>query len=702
MVGATRKVASSSQAPSGAGTKTPMPLGGNPLFSRLKNLLLFRLEQTMVRGPAARFALMLMLVVLVATVAGLLARALAPGFDSAADAIWWAFLRLTDPGYLGDDQGVAKATVATVITLLGYVLFTGALIAILVQWLGETMDRLEQGLTPVALDAHFVILGWTSRTLTILHEILVSQGRVERFLHQRGARRLRVALLAERADASLGQHIKLELGADWNDRQVILRSGTPLRLDDLARVDFAHAGAILIPAADTTSNSALDADTRTVKTLMTIGAALEEAPPGELPPEELPLVVAELQDMRHAGTLRALYPGPMEIVAGDEAISRLMVQNVRHPGLSHVYGEFLSDVSGSQIYVREGPQLAGVSFQQLAYAFPEAVLLGVVRPQGADFRALLNPPDDFRLEAKDRIAVLAPSYRDAAAPTMIGAAPDLPARPAPEWEMLPRRRVLVLGWNHRVPALLEEFAAYPNETFAIDIVSQVSVAKREKRIAAEALATDHLEIRQLEFDYTVPAFLESVDPASYDNLVLLSSDRLKSDAESDARTILGYLLLREVMEDAEKAPPVLVELTDPANVALFKNRRGEVIVSPVIISHMLARVALRRELRAVFDELFGSGGSEIFFRRIGGYELAKSLDTSAGPDAGTTERVYRFADLQRGAGARGEIAIGIRRTGQHGKPGGGVQLNPGRDERLRLKDDDEMIVLTTYHESACA
>jgi hypothetical protein len=56
------------------------------MFSRLKNSLLFRLEQTMVRGPAARFALYLILVVLVATVAGLLARALAPGFESAVDA----------------------------------------------------------------------------------------------------------------------------------------------------------------------------------------------------------------------------------------------------------------------------------------------------------------------------------------------------------------------------------------------------------------------------------------------------------------------------------------------------------------------------------------------------------------------------------------------------------------------------------------
>ena len=119
-------------------------------------------------------------------------------------------------------------------------------------------------------------------------------------------------------------------------------------------------------------------------------------------------------------------PGPMKIVAGDEVISRLLVQNVRHPGLSHVYGEFLSDVSGSQIYVRHEPQLAGVSVRQLAYAFPEGVLLGVVRPRGDDFQALLNPPGDLCLEADDRIAVLAPSYRDAAPPETIGAAPDLP------------------------------------------------------------------------------------------------------------------------------------------------------------------------------------------------------------------------------------------------------------------------------------
>jgi len=645
------------------------------MFSRFKNSLVFQLEQVMVRGPLWRFALMLVLVVLVALVAGLLVRALAPGFESEEDAIWWAFLRLTDPGYLGDDEGMAKGAVSTVLTILGAALFTGALIAILVQWLNNTIERLELGLTPVTLDAHFVLAGWNSRTLTIIEELLVSQGRMERFLRQRGARRLHVALLAERVDASLRQEIKLQLGEHWNARQIILRSGSPLNLDDLERVDFAHAGAILIPAADTTESSTLEADTHTVKTLMTVGAALED-----MPPEELPLVVAEIQDTRYISTLRALYRGPMEIVAGDEVISRLMVQNVRHPGLSHVFGE-LSDVSGSQIYVREESQLVGVPVQQLAYAFAEGVLLGIVRPQGDGFQALLNPPNALRLETGDRIAVLAPSYKDAAPPESLGAEVELAERPAPEHAVRAQRRVLILGWNHRVPALLDEFASYPKEQFDIDIVSQVSASKREKRIAVEALSTDRLTVRQLEFDYTLPAYLESVDPASYDNVVLLASERLKSGAESDARTILGYLLLRELMAAGAAAPSVLVELTDPDNVPLFENRRGEVIVSPIIVSHLLARVALRRELRAVIDSLFSSGGCEIFFRHIADYGLAQGE--------------YSFADLQQAADTRGEIAIGIRWAGQDQTQGGGVQLNPRRDERLKLNENDELIVLTT-------
>lgn len=86
---------------------------------------------------------------------------------------------------------------------------------------------------------------------------------------------------------------------------------------------------------------ALDADAQTVKALMTMGGALEQTPP-----EELPLVVVEIQDPRHIGMLRSLYQGSMEIITGDEVISRLAVQTVRHPGLSDVFA-----VDSRRVYV---------------------------------------------------------------------------------------------------------------------------------------------------------------------------------------------------------------------------------------------------------------------------------------------------------------------------------------------------------------
>ena len=51
--------------------------------------------------------------------------------------------------------------------------------------------------------------------------------------------------------------------------------------------------------------------------------------------------------------------------------------------------------------------------------------------------------------------------------------------------MASARRVLVLGWSHKVPALLEEFDAYAGEVFEIDVVSTVPVPERETHLRRE-------------------------------------------------------------------------------------------------------------------------------------------------------------------------------------------------------------------------
>src|SRR5690606_36955738 len=97
--------------------------------------------------------------------------------------------------------------------------------------------------------------------------------------------------------------------------------------------------------------------------------------------------------------------------------------------------------------------------------------------------------------------------------------------------------------------------------------------------------------------------------------------------------------------------------------------------------HMLAQVALRRELRAVFDELFGPGGPEIIFRPPADYDLQG--------------REVTFVQIEHAAAAHGEIALGVRSvSSQTGLAG--VALNPARDRSFALGIDDEVIVLTTY------
>ena len=183
----------------------------------------------MLRGAYSRLLFVASLVGVVAIVGGTVVQTTGAPFEDGKSAVWWAFLRLTDPGYLGDDEGMARRSISAILTVLGYVLFMGSLIAILTQWLNQKIRDFERGLTPIFRRNHVLILGWTNRTPAIVEELMRAEGRVRRFLRRRGARRLHVVILAE--DVSLERTIELRrtLGDLWKTGKITFRSGTPLR-----------------------------------------------------------------------------------------------------------------------------------------------------------------------------------------------------------------------------------------------------------------------------------------------------------------------------------------------------------------------------------------------------------------------------------------------------------------------------------------
>jgi hypothetical protein len=646
------------------------------MLHNIQNRLKFSLERLMLRGPQYRVLLIGALIGLISIVGGTLIHVFDPGFDgSFPDAIWWAFLRLSDPGYLGDDVGAFERTVSTILTVLGYVVFLGSLVAIMTQWLNARMRELQAGLTPIAQRDHVLIIGWTNRTPTIVSELLQSAGRVRRFLRDRGVRTLRIAVLADEVTEELSVELRDRLGSLWNERQVILRTGSALRIEHLARVNFLHASAVIMPAADFNNAGATQADTETIKTLLSM-ANHPQIGLGS----ELPLAVAEIFDSRKIPVARSAYGGgPIEILASDAIIGRLIAQNVRHPGLSHVYGELLAHGRGTEIYIRDCADLEGLPFRDAATAFPRAIVLGIVRTRGSSFEQLLNPPPDTVLRAGDQLALLAHAFEDtipvaARQRTVSPPSPLAPLRSTPDSQL----RVLVLGWSHKVPSLLREFDSYVDEEFAIDVVSSAPLATRRTALTRYDFKPARVVVRHIVTDYTTLSSLKRLDVATYDRIVLLGSDRLSSGAESDARTIVAYLLLRDVLPQ-QNGPHIIVELLDAANSALLNRLTGEVIISPLVLSHMLAQVALRRELRSVYDELFGPGGAELVFRPADEYGLVGEAT---------------FADVEAAAAQRGEIALGVR-TLRHGAFTGEVSLLPDRDRRFDFSASHDIVTLTT-------
>lgn len=631
--------------------------------------LKFAFGQILLSGLKARLLLAALIVVVVAVIAGVLAASLDEGFSDPAEAVWWAFLRLTDPGYLGDDKGIARTAISTIVTVLGYVLFLGLLIAILTQWLNQTITKLESGVSSVALSNHVIILGWTYQTAAIVEALLRTGGRVERFLARRGAQDLRIVIMVDRVDAARLREIRDQVGPTWSDRRVLVRSGTPLRVDHLERVAFRDAAVAILPGAGFSEQNPERIDAVTIKTLASISRyAIESATPP-------PFAVAELFDARRVEVANQSYNGASEAIAADAIVSRLIAQSVRHRGLWSVMSELFTLNEGNAIYLHPVEGQEGAKFGSLRGRFSRAILLGFVRP--SERRPALDPDPETLIEADDMLVLLARSFDDCVLEP--GESVDPMSEIATEALRPPSggpRRVLILGWSRKVPALLRELVRFGDDAFEIAIVSRTSIGAREAGMAKGAPLNSGAKVKQIEEGFSTPGVIEGLAPETYDHIIVLASELLEEKEHADAISVVGALTLRGLLPEDGDRPQLLVELLDQENQYLFRGGSEDVMVTPVVVSYLVSQVALRRELARVFWELTSPYGVQILLRNAEAYLVPN------GP--------VRFGDIQRIAMERGEIALGYRRPSD---PEGGLSLNPDRDAEWSVEANDEVVVL---------
>jgi len=644
---------------------------------RIKERFKFFLERQFVKGAHYQLLLVASLIGLISVIGGVLVLPSGQPTATFPEALWWAFLRLTDPGYLGDDEGAWRRFISTLLTVAGYVVFLGSLVAIITTWLNRKIRDLERGFTPVAANNHVIIMGWTNRTIHIVAEIFQSVSRLRRFLERHGKRTLQLIILSEDVTPARLQELKDHPRIGRRALDVILRSGDAIDQEDLRRVDSLNAAAIIIPSPSFAGKELISPDIETIKALLSLHAEADRR--AEKP---LPFVVAELMDQNKVNAARRAYAGPLEVIASNTIISRLLTQNIRHAGLSKVFAELLSRDGGNNIFVREFAGITGRSVAQLKQAFPKAIFLGVVRPAAGAYHSLLNPRHDFTVAPEDRLVLLARQPEDIAA---LEAAPEIiqvqTVSPPPAEAPAGARKVLILGWNYHIPALIVEFSAYQNESYHLTLASLRPLPECEKDLQGLKRLAPRVQWEHAEVDFVKEPELRKLDPAAFDHIILLSSDRLADEEEADARTIVGYVLLEEILEGASKRPQLLLELADPSNEVLIRRFQGEVIISPLVMSHLLGAIALRPELSCIYNDLFTAGEAEIIFRKPATYGLG----------VGT----IAFREIQEAATRYGETVLGTYAEPAEAGKGVALTLNPGRNRQVELKEGVRLVVLTT-------
>jgi voltage-gated potassium channel Kch len=610
--------------------------------------LRYRFDNTMSRGTVSLVGWLAVVSLVMLVVVSAALELVNPSGVGLFDLLWQTFVK-TFALDVPDDPTTPLAVVGLWFVLaLGGIFVVSALVGLLTSGLGEKMDQLRKGRSPVAESDHTVIVGWSDQVFTVVSELVQAN---------QSRRKSVIAILADQDKVEMEDALRHRLGSTGKTR-VVCRTGSPLDMSDLELVGINTSRSVIVLAPG--GSSAEDADAYVLKVLLAInrGPAFRDKDHH---------VVAAVRGS-HNRAVAKLAGGKAVVVDSDDISARLIVQTARQPRLSVVYHDLL-DFGGEEFYLLSERRLVGHPFGQALFAYGTSCLVGLFHPDGT---ARLNPPMETVIGPGDKLIVLAEDdstvkLTDRQHPIDESAiVASFRGPQAPE-------STLVLGWNGRAVRIIEQLDVYVTNGSTVDVVSDRADA--DLAVAQLAPRLRRLKVRVKEGDIRNRAVLESLDVTAYSNIIVLADDVLEPLA-ADSRVLVSLLHLRDMLAQRGRNVQIVSEMRDDRDRDLAQlTRADDFVVSEQLVSLLMTQISENRHLEAVFADLFDSEGAEIYVRPSSYYIR---------PVPNLT-----FATVVESARRRGEVAIGYRAA----EPGDGhgVVLNP--DKAKPLPSIDRVIVL---------
>ncbi|MEQ1785188.1 MAG: hypothetical protein ABMA14_27915, partial [Hyphomonadaceae bacterium] len=540
---------------------------------------------------------------------------------------------------MGGDEGWGYRIVMLGVTLAG-IFVVSALIGVLSSGLEGKIAELRKGRSRVLENGHTIILNWAPSIVDIISELAIAN------IGRKGSR---VVILADRDKVEMEDEIAAKQ-PKLHGMRIVVRSGDPCALNDLAIVNTDAAKSIIVLAPDGD-----DPDAQVIKTVL----AITNMPGRRTEPYD---IVVEIREAQNAELARTVGGNEVQIVLADDLISRILVQSTRQSGLSAVFSELLG-FDGSEVYTAKADAVIGMTFGEALGAFDRGTLIGF-----CDYKTVyLSPGMDRVMKPGERAVVIAENASAIRARPRDRGTVDVSALSEKKAVKEGPERILMLGWNRRGPSIAYELSRFVLSGSSLHIVAD--------SVPLEAEATrlngrfPHLEITHQLMDATRAEALRSLDIASYDHIIVLGYTDSMSAQSADTRTLVTLLQIRKLADTAGKYVNVVSEMAESRNRALAEvTRADDFVVSSQLVSLMLAQASENRFLSAIFAELLDEKGSEVYIRPVTDYV--------------TIDRPVNFHTVIEAARRRGEVAIGYKQNvaDRGARNMGGVVVNPGKQE----------------------
>ena len=625
----------------------------------IKQKLSYTFDNLMSKGTLSLIAglgVLSVLVVLFISIVATLFR-ITPAGTTEIDflnAFWLSLMRTLDPGTMGDDQGWAFRMLMLLVTIFG-ILMVSTLIGIVSRGILDRVENLRKGRSFVIEDNHILILGWSPKIFTIVSELVIAN---------ENQKNPSIVILAEKDKIEMEDEIKSKV-INTKNTKIICRSGNPIDIEDLYIVNPFNTKSIIILDQET-SNS----DSQVIKTIL----AITTNPMRRSTPYH---ITAEIKEMKNLEVAKMVGKDEVELILSDKFIAWIMVQTGRQSGLSVVYTE-LMDFAGDEIYFNEEKALLGKKFSDALFAYKDSAVLGLHLANGEvilkpDFDTVINPGDKIIAVTEDDDTMIISKKPNI----------DIDHERITSPAKLERKteRVLMLGWNKRSPVVIEELDKHVIPGSEIQVVTNHSYPGKMIKNLAPIL--NNLKIDFIEADTTDKLLLTSLDPPSFNHIILQSEYEDIGVQQADAQALITLLHLRNISNVSGRDLNIVSEMLDNQNRRLAEvTKADDFIVSDNVLSLVMSQVSENKYLMEVFYKLFGSKESGIYIKPVTGYlKLGKPVN---------------YYTVLESARQQNEIAFGYRimKYKNDPKQAHGIVVNPIKSDLIDFQEEDKIIVIS--------